>query len=51
VAIVVEAVVMKTEAAAAPQRSASSFQLGGVTVHPTPLVSPTLAGLGIVGTF
>jgi hypothetical protein len=51
VAIVVEAIAMKTEAATAPQRSASSFQLGGVTVHPTPLVSPTFAGLGIVGTF
>lgn len=52
-AIVAEAIVMKTEAApSAPVKAAlSGFQLGGFTVRPSPLVSPTTAGIGFVGTF
>lgn len=50
-AIVVEAITMKTEATASPKKSAMRFDLGSVTFHPTPLISPTVAGLGLTGTF
>lgn len=49
-AIVAEAIVMKTEAApaapAAPAKSLASF-----TFQPAPFVTPTSAGFGLVGTF
>lgn len=53
VAIVAEAITMKTEGTpSAPVKAAlSGFQLGGFTVRPSPLVSPTTAGIGFVGTF
>ena len=51
-AIVAEAIVMKTEATPAkPAKALTSFTFGTFTVHPAPLVSPTTAGLGFVGTF
>jgi hypothetical protein len=46
-AIVAEAIVMKTEAApAAPAKAVASF-----TFHPAPFVTPTMTGFGFVGTF
>jgi len=49
-AIVIEAIAMKTEAApaapAAPAKSVASF-----TFQPAPFVTPTSAGFGLVGTF
>lgn len=51
-ALVAEAIVMKTEATpAAPKKALTSFTLGTFTVHPAPIVSPTTAGIGFVGTF
>jgi hypothetical protein len=49
--IVAEAILMKTEATPAAPKPVTAFQFGSFTVHPTPLVSPTTAGLGFVGTF
>jgi hypothetical protein len=50
--IAVQALVMKTEGAGAkPAKSAMSFSLGNVTVHPAPMVTPTSGGIGFVGTF
>lgn len=51
IAIVAEAILMKTEAGAAPKKPATGLQLGGVTLHPAPIVSPTMGGVGFVGTF
>jgi hypothetical protein len=51
VALIAEAIVMKTESA--PQRKSAlpGFRLGGVEVSAVPVASPTMKGLGFVGTF
>lgn len=50
-AVVVEAVLLKAEATPAAKAAATAFHFGSFTFKPTPLVSPTTAGLGFVGTF
>jgi len=52
-ALIAEALIMKTESAADPSRKTSPLALraGSLELTPLPLVTPTLSGLGVTGTF
>jgi hypothetical protein len=49
-ALITEGIVMKTESAA-PKASALAIRRGGFEVKPVPMVTPTMSGVGFVGTF
>jgi hypothetical protein len=49
--LIAEAIIMKTEANPAPKKSLSLRLPGGVTVHPLPVATPSLTGVGLVGSF
>ncbi len=51
--LIVEALVMKTEAAADPAKKTSALTLhyGGLELTPTPISTPRMTGLGFSGTF
>jgi len=52
-ALIAEALVMKTESAADPAKKTSAFALHyrGIEVAPVPMVSPGVSGMSVVGTF
>jgi hypothetical protein len=50
-ALITEAIVMKTEEPAAPKASAFALHYGSLEVKPVPLVSPTVSGMSLIGTF
>jgi hypothetical protein len=51
VALIVEAVVMKTSPEKAKKSSLLGLKLGGVEVRPVPVMTPTMQGLGFSGSF
>lgn len=50
-ALITEAIVMKTESPPQKRSGLTSFRLGGVEVSAVPVTSPTMKGIGFVGTF
>lgn len=52
-ALMVEALVMKTESAVDPTKTTSplAMRFGGFELKPTLIVAPTMSGVGITGTF
>jgi len=50
-ALIAEAIVMKTESAPSKKAAFLGLRYRGVEVAPVPLTSPSLTGLGLVGTF
>jgi hypothetical protein len=52
-ALIAEALIMKTESAADPTKATSALGLrhGSFEVTPVPLITPTGSGLSLIGTF
>jgi hypothetical protein len=50
-ALITEAIVMKTESPPQKKSAFPGFRLGGVEVSAVPVTSPTMKGIGLVGTF
>lgn len=49
--LITEAIVMKTESPPKKRSAFPGFHLGGVEVSAVPVTSPTMKGIGLVGTF